>query len=102
MKLDTQNYLTADEAAAILGCGKRTLWRSIERAGRSEVTETVFGRLLIRRAKLPLIENYYFRRGTDRAHRAAVESGRRGGTQKRLNALRRGGGSDTAGTEDAG
>ena len=102
MKLDTQNYVTADEAAALLGCGKRTLWRSIDRAGRAEVTETVFGRLLIKRSKLPLIEKYYFRRGTDRAHQAAVDFGRRGGTQKHLNALQRGGGSGKADTGDAG
>lgn len=86
MKLDTNNYVTPDEAAALLGCGKRTLWRSIERAGRDEVTEVVFGRLLVKRSKLPLIEKHYYRRGTDRAHQIAVSSGSKGGTQKHLNA----------------
>lgn len=89
MKLDTSNYVTTDEAVALLGCGKRTLWRSIERAGRDEVTETVFGRLLIKRSKLPLIEQHYFRRGTDRAHQIAVASGSKGGKQKHLNAQMR-------------
>lgn len=91
MKLDTDNYLTADEAAALIGCGKRTLWRSIERAGRDEVTATVFGRLLVRRSKLPLIEKHYFKRGTDRAHQIAVASGSKGGKQKHLNAQTHGG-----------
>lgn len=94
MKIDTNDYLTIGEATEAIGASPRAFQRAMDRVGKERVTATFWGHRVVIRSKLPLIEQYYFRRGTDRAHQIAVASGSKGGTQKHLNAQMRDGESD--------
>lgn len=91
MKIDTNDYMTIGEATEAIGASQRAFQRAMDRAGKDKVTATFWGHRVVIKKKLPLIEKYYFKRGTDRAHQIAVASGSKGGKQKHLNAQTHGG-----------
>jgi hypothetical protein len=91
MKIDTENYLTAAQAAAELGASKRAIYRAMARAAEDgkETFQTIFGRSLIPRNKLDVLKSYYYPPYSE-AHQAKVrEWGASGGSTKRDNRLRR-------------
>ncbi|NBT14409.1 MAG: hypothetical protein EBS56_12655 [Planctomycetia bacterium] len=87
--IDTKDYLTLDQAAARAGCPRRSLYRIIERLGVDKVVTMAFGRRLIHKSKIPLIKAEHAPLGSDRRHEIAVAYGRKGGTQKGINAAAR-------------
>jgi hypothetical protein len=84
--INTKEYLTLDQAAAKAGCPRRSLYRIIERLGVESIVTYAFGRRLIHKSKIPLIKAEHAPLGSERRHEIAVEYGRKGGTQKGLNA----------------
>jgi len=99
--LDLADFLTIAEARAALGCGQRAIYRIIDRAGRESVCVEILGRTLIKKSALKTLKAHYYPYYSE-AHQAMVkEWGRRGGTQKAVNARRggrrRAGGSGTSG-----
>jgi hypothetical protein len=87
--IDTRDYLTMSQAAVRAGCPRRSLYRIIDRLGADNIVTSVFGRSLIHKSKIPLIRAEHAPLGSDRRHEIAVEYGRKGGTQKRINAQAR-------------
>ena len=89
MKIDPDEFLTAEQAAVEMGApNKRSLYRAMKRAREAGETVTVelFGRSLIPRAKIEVLKRYYYPYYSD-AHQSMVkEWGRRGGAQKWKNA----------------
>jgi hypothetical protein len=83
--IDLDQYLTRDQACKALGCSVRTLWRTLDRAGRDEVCVTLFGRTLIRKDKIPMIKEHYYGVGTKARTRMAKQWGASGGTTKARN-----------------
>lgn len=83
MKLE--DYMTMAEAAAAVGCSRRTIYRVAERVGIVAVVTMAFGKQLIHRSKLPMLKKAYLPIGTERRTEAAVAWGSAGGTQKRIN-----------------
>jgi|694.fasta_scaffold01162_12 hypothetical protein len=88
--IDTKDYYTMSQAAVKAGCPRRSLYRIIERLGVDSIVTRVFGRSLIHKSKIPLIRAEHAPLGSDRRHEIAVEYGRMGGTQKKINAEARG------------
>jgi rubrerythrin len=89
MRIDTDNYLTIAEAAKELGApNKRPIYRAINRAKAAghETTVTLYGKLLVPRKSLAVLKNYYFPYYSEAHQKMVKEWGRRGGTQKRINA----------------
>lgn len=97
--IDLDKLATIDELAEALGCCKRTAWTAVDRAGRDEVTVRVLGRVLIKKSKVKLIEQHYYRPGSKRASLASKHYGKLGGTQKGINARKRAAGSGRGGRE---
>lgn len=88
--LDLSKLMTIAEAREALGCGQRAIYRIIDRAGRENVVVELLGRTLVRKDALETLKAHYYPYYSE-AHQAMVkEWGRRGGTQKAVNA-RRGG-----------
>lgn len=87
--LDTKNYCTMIQAAKIVGCPRRSLYRIIDRLGVDKIVTVAFGRRLIHKSKIPLIKAEHAPLGSKRRHEIAVDAGRRGGTQKSINAATR-------------
>jgi len=83
--IDLDQYLTRDQACKALGCSVRTLWRTLDRAGRDEVCVTLFGRTLIRKDKIPMIKEHYYGIGTKARTRMAKQWGASGGATKARN-----------------
>ena len=83
-----ENFLTMAEAAEAVGCSRRTLYRVVERVGADDVVTHAFGKQLIHKSKLPMLEKAYLPIGTERRTKAAIEWGFAGGTQKRINVKR--------------
>lgn len=91
-KIDTSEYLTADEAAAAIGATtKRALYRALARARADgeEPTVELFGKTLFKRSEIENLKQYYFPWGSERRHELAVHYGSLGGTQKQKNAQAR-------------
>lgn len=91
MRIDTDQYLTINEAAKTLGMPRRTLYRAIERAreaGQETVVE-VLGRPCISRKSLPVISAHYYPWNSPEHHRMARQWGAKGGTQKAANRRKR-------------
>jgi hypothetical protein len=84
--IDTKDYLTLDQAAAKAGCPRRSLYRIIERLGVESIVTYAFGRRLIHKSKIAMIKAEHAPLGSERRHEIAVEYGRKGGTQKGINA----------------
>ena len=88
--IDTKDYLTLNQAAVRAGCPRRSLYRVIERLGVDKIVTVAFGRRLIHKSKIPLIKAEHAPMGSDRRHEIAVAYGRKGGTQKGINAATHG------------
>ena len=91
MKIDTENYLTAAQAAEELGACKRAVYRAMARATEDgkETFVKIFGRSLLPRNRLAVLKAYYYPPYSE-AHQAKVkEWGASGGSTKRDNRLRR-------------
>lgn len=91
MKIDTENYLTAAQAAEELGACKRAVYRAMARATEDgkETFVKIFGRSLLPRSRLAVLKAYYYPPYSE-AHQAKVkEWGASGGSTKRDNRLRR-------------
>jgi hypothetical protein len=81
-----EDYMTVQEARAAIGCSPRAIWRAIARVGRERVVVEILGRTMVRKANLDEIKAHYYPYYSE-AHQAMVrEWGRRGGTQKGVNA----------------
>ncbi len=88
MKIETDDYLTVEDAMAALGCSKRGVYRSAARAVESghDVFAELFGIRLIRRAAIAAMKKHYYPYYS-KAHQARVkEWGSKGGTAKARNA----------------
>lgn len=85
--IDPKEYFTMIQAAAKVGCPRRSLYRIIERLGVDEIVTVAFGRRLIHKSKIPLLKAEHAPVGSKRRHEIAVECGRRGGTQKWVNSF---------------
>lgn len=91
MKIDTDDYLTFEEAKAVIGCSLRSLYRAIDaaEADGKEVTTVIFGKRLVVRKMIEQVKERTYPFGTDRRHKLALACGFKGGTQKAANAARR-------------
>lgn len=91
MKIDTDQYLSVEDAAAAIGASRRAVYRAMDRAeAEGEVVSvSVFSRRLIIREKLDALKARYFPFGSGRRHELAVACGRAGATQKAANAKSR-------------
>lgn len=90
--MNISDYLTYDEAAAILGTNRRGIYRIVDRAeaaGYEGVKVKVFGKSVIPKGKIEVLRSCYFPFGSDARHELAVECGRVGGTTKKENADKR-------------
>jgi hypothetical protein len=83
--MEFKDYLTMSQAAAAVGCSRRTLYRIVERVGAEDVVTQAFGKQLIRKSKVPVLKKAYLPLGTERRLKASIAWGSAGGTQKRLN-----------------
>lgn len=83
MKLE--DYLTMSEAAAAVGCSRRTMYRVVERIGIDSVITVAFGKQLIHKSKMPMLKKEYMPLGSEQRSKALVAYGHKGGTQKRIN-----------------
>lgn len=83
---DVNDYMTIPEAAAAVGCIRRSLYRVIERAGGQEkIITTILGRQAIHRSHLAALKAAYYPPGSAKRAAAAKKWGAAGGTQKRIN-----------------
>lgn len=90
--MNISDYLTYDEAAAILGTNRRGIYRIVDRAdaaGYEGVKVKVFGKSVIPKGKIEILRSCYFPFGSAARHDLAVECGRVGGTTKGENAKKR-------------
>lgn len=83
--MEFKEYLTIAQAAAAVGCSRRTLYRVVERVGAGDVVTQAFGKQLIHKSKVPMLKKAYLPLGTERRLEAARAWGAAGGTQKRVN-----------------
>jgi hypothetical protein len=83
--MDFKEYLTMTQAAAAVGCSRRTLYRIVERLKAGDVVTQAFGRQLIHKSKVPMLKKAYLPLGTERRLKAAIAWGAEGGTQKSIN-----------------
>jgi len=62
MQINTEDYLTAQEAAVAMKTNKRAVWRARARANAAgkETFVLLFGRTLLPRSRLPVLRSYYF------------------------------------------
>lgn len=88
--INTNEYFTLIQAAKKVGCPRRSLYRIIDRLGVENIVTQAFGRRLIHKSKLPLLKAEHAPLGSKRRHEIAVACGRKGGTQKGINAAARG------------
>lgn len=87
MKIDTNDYLTAKQAADELGAPKRALYRAIARAKEAghECTAEVLGKTFVKRSSLAVLKQFYFPYYSEQ-HQAMVKQwGAAGGAAKRDN-----------------
>lgn len=83
MKIELNDYMTVDEAGEALGCNRRAVYRAIKRAraaGR-EVTATIVGRVLVLRAKVEVLRQFYFPYYSEAHQRMVKKWGAAGGRQ---------------------
>ena len=87
MQIDTENYLTAAQAAEELGACKRAVYRAMARATEDgkETFVKIFGRSLLPRNRLDVLKAYYYPPYSE-AHQANVKKwGAAGGSTKAAN-----------------
>jgi hypothetical protein len=83
--MELKEFLTMTQAAAAVGCSRRTLYRIIERLGAGEVVTQAFGRQVVHKSKVPVLKKAYMPIGSERRLKAAMAWGAAGGTQKSVN-----------------
>ena len=100
MNLD--EYMTATDVAAALGCPPRAVARAAKRAEAAghSVRTTVLGKSVYYRAAVPTLKSYYYPYYSEAHQRAVKQWGREGGATKAANARR--GQSDASGRRGAG
>jgi hypothetical protein len=86
--MELKEFLTMAQAAAAVGCSRRTLYRVVDRVGAGDVVTQAFGKQLIHKSKVPLLKKAYLPLGTERRLKAAIAWGAAGGTQKSVNRRR--------------
>jgi hypothetical protein len=89
--METSELLTVAEAMKALGASRRSIYRSIERAEEAghTVSTVMFARRLVYRKALETLRQHYYPYYSE-AHQAKVQEwGRKGGTQKSLNARKK-------------
>lgn len=88
MKLDTEQFLTINEAVKAIGApNRKAVYRSLKRAeaaGRVLYVEA-FGKTLIPVKHVEELKEYYYPYYSEAHQRMVKEWGRRGGTQKGIN-----------------
>jgi hypothetical protein len=90
--MNISDYLTYDEAAAILGTNRRGIYRIVDRAemaGAKDLSVKVFGKRVIPKGKIEYLRSFYFPFGSEARHELAMECGRVGGQTKAENAKKR-------------
>lgn len=88
MKIDTDDYCTMEEFQAAIGCSRRASFRIRAKAianGLDSAFAKLFGKMLVVRARIGELKQFYEPFGSDARHEGAVRYGKRGGTQKRIN-----------------
>jgi hypothetical protein len=78
VNIDTEDYLTAQQAADAMKTNKRAVWRARARASADgkETFVLLFGRTLLPRNRLPVLRSYYFPRSGEyhRKNKAKVKA----------------------------
>ena len=77
-----EDYVTLSEAAAMLGCNLRALQRAMSRCPRDDIYVRIYGRRMIIKVAVPVLKDYWYRRGSAAAARQAKIDGAKGGTKK--------------------
>lgn len=93
MKIDTDKFLTVEQAGKRIGANKRATYRAIKRAiadGKT-VTVSIFGRTLVPVEAVAVLKEYYYPYYSEAHQRMVREWGSRGGEQKGINARARAG-----------
>lgn len=90
MKIDTNDFLTPEQAMAEIGCSRRALYRAMKRAVEdgNVIKATLLGREFITRAAVPVIAKYYFPWGSEERSAAAKAWGQKGGLTKAANRVK--------------
>ena len=83
--MELKEFLTMTQAAAAVGCSRRTLYRIVERIGAGEVVTQAFGRQVIHKSKVPMLKKAYMPIGSELRTKSAIAWGAEGGTQKSIN-----------------
>lgn len=86
--VETTDLMTVPDVVKAIGASRRAVYRAIERAekaGHTVMTEVLGRRFVIKKA-LPTLKQFYYPYYSEAHQKAVVEWGRRGGTQKRINA----------------
>lgn len=88
MKIDTDKLLTPEEAGERIGANKRAVYRALKRAREAgkQITVELFGRTLVPVENVEVLREFYFPFYSEQHQRMVKEWGRRGGTQKGINA----------------
>jgi len=87
VKIETKELLTAEEAAAMLGCNKRALYRAAKRAEAAGhvCKRELFGKTLFVRAAMGAVKEHYYPRYSEAHQKMVKKWGAAGGRQKGIN-----------------
>lgn len=91
MIIDTDDYLTREQAAAAAGCSMSSLYRAIRRAEKEtgkKIGTEVFGVTIYHRDALEVIKHHFFPYYSDRHQELVKTWGARGGAAKARNRRR--------------
>lgn len=86
--VETTDLMTVPDVVKALGASRRAVYRAIERAekaGHTVMTE-VLGRRFVLRTALSTLKDHYYPYYSEAHQKMVAEWGRKGGTQKRINA----------------
>jgi selenocysteine lyase/cysteine desulfurase len=87
MKIDTDKFMTVEQAGALFGANKRAAYRALKRARKAgkEITVVIFGRSLVPASAVETLKKFYYPYYSE-AHQANVKKwGSQGGRQKKIN-----------------
>ena len=87
MKIETKELLTVEEAAALLGCNKRAVYRAAKRteAAGHVCKQELFGKTLFVRAAMSAVKEHYYPRYSAAHQKMVKKWGAAGGRQKGIN-----------------
>ncbi|NBW16900.1 MAG: hypothetical protein EBR82_53875 [Caulobacteraceae bacterium] len=89
MRIDTDNLLTIEQAAAEIGApNKRPVYRAIQRARAAgkETAVVLYGKTLVPRDKIVVLKDFYYPYYSEAHQKMVKQWGASGGTQKKKNA----------------